>query len=887
MSVRIFAGAEGGSDGAAAIVYAAENGADVINNSWGGPGVPGGGSALDDAVDTALALGAVVVFAGSNGGLGLSPVPWWRHPKAINVSMAYPPLGTDAFSASEADIAAPGEDVLSLRGGSGIGGPTVGGDYVVASGTSMATPHVSGAAALLLSVLPGLTPSEVKWHLEAAAVQADRVGWEGIPWNPRTGWGRLDLTRAFDPLAVTTRLDRYTTIERHEFVGRLSEPSRVGHTFTTHDPVDWSVLAPPWMSAAPASGVGTGVVDLVTDASVTGVGVHDGSYQLSAPGAADGGAALPVRLYAYPDLGLASRTVVMSQDRFGLSTDFGISGLALVGSPTHSVVAWNSRQNRETRSAVLDRAGNVLGSFGLSGGRYGQYAGVAFDGRRFAVLWFEYEGRKTHLLLSRLKADGTPIDAAPRELQVSSRFWYEPKIAFDGHSYVILWTQVSENDSGRTSRLLMLPMGADFAIERKPRRLYQGGIGGSARDAGRVELACGRGHCLAVWRDRDPAGSGIDLIRALRLVSGEPVGMPFDVAANSGTFEPQVASSGDDYLVLVAERSEGPCGPTREWSCDKGILGVRVSGDGQVLDPAPIELITAPADTPMGIELGQIGFDGAAYVLPYTLSNRCVAHHCDSAVFVTRIAVDGTVLDQASPMHSRLVDASRNRQEISPAVATTADGVTVAWQGWPRDPVSDLATTMSLEARPMASQATDLLPSLSIGSIGSIGLSEGERLAVRLLAPGLSGPQLTFGAEGLPNGAILDTSRGVLHWTPAANEEGIYSGIRLMADDASQHIEETVSVMVSNTVSSLSGMVRESDGTPVSGVAVLLAGQGLKRDTVTELDGRFGFFDLAPGTYRVRLGRAARRSWRAPSQRALLVEPTDDIAGLDLIVTPR
>ena len=334
---------------------------------------------------------------------------------------------------------------------------------------------------------------------------------------------------------------------------------------------------------------------------------------------------------------------------------------------------------------------------------------------------------------------------------------------------------------------------------------------------------------------RLPDGTSGGVVRALRFVDGEPVGAPFDIAANPGLLEPQIASSGDHYLVVVGERTAAPCGPTRATSCAKGILGARVSPSGQLLDASPSELITAPADTPMAIELGKIGFDGAHYVLPYTLWNQC-AHHCESAVFVTRVSVDGVVLDEDAPRSTMLVDASRERQQTLSAVAATAGGVTVAWSGVPRDRFSGIATELSVEER--------------------------EHLAVCLLAPGLSSPQTIFSAQGLPAGAILDASSGVLHWTPAPHEAGIHAGVRLIADDGSNHLEETLSITASNVASSISGTVRLSDGTPVAGVAVALQGRGYKRTTASELDGSSAFFDLVPQSYKLALGRASRRNRR-------------------------
>jgi hypothetical protein len=51
-----------------------------------------------------------------------------------------------------------------------------------------------------------LKPEEVRWHLELNADQPGYPGYEGQPWNPYLGWGRINAARVFDTPPVTTRL---------------------------------------------------------------------------------------------------------------------------------------------------------------------------------------------------------------------------------------------------------------------------------------------------------------------------------------------------------------------------------------------------------------------------------------------------------------------------------------------------------------------------------------------------------------------------------------------------------------------------------------------------------------------------------------------------------
>ena len=64
-------------------------------------------------------------------------------------------------------------------------------DYGKLSGTSMATPHVTGTAALLLALDPNATRTEIKRALEQSAKDVDKAGWD-----LHTGWGMVDALRA-------------------------------------------------------------------------------------------------------------------------------------------------------------------------------------------------------------------------------------------------------------------------------------------------------------------------------------------------------------------------------------------------------------------------------------------------------------------------------------------------------------------------------------------------------------------------------------------------------------------------------------------------------------------------------------------------------------------
>jgi|GEM_PF-6698596 len=142
MPIRIFD--ESGYAGDAAVAdglkWAVDHGANVINMSWGGPGYS---LALAKALDYALSKGVVLVAAAGNESVGTPMYPA-AFPGVIAVAASDGLNRLSSFSSYGyfVDLAAPGEDIFSTL-------PL--NSYGYFSGTSMAAPLVSGAAALLLA----------------------------------------------------------------------------------------------------------------------------------------------------------------------------------------------------------------------------------------------------------------------------------------------------------------------------------------------------------------------------------------------------------------------------------------------------------------------------------------------------------------------------------------------------------------------------------------------------------------------------------------------------------------------------------------------------------------------------------------------------------------
>ena len=145
-------------DSAAAIVYAVDNGASVINMSWGSERRS---FVIQDAIDYAYARGAVLVAAAGN-----SQKPATIFPAAYRkvIAVASTEQNQQRFYQSNfgasVDIGAPGNVILSTQ---------IDNRYRLLTGTSMASPHVAGVAALILAKRPALTHEEVRHILMSTA----------------------------------------------------------------------------------------------------------------------------------------------------------------------------------------------------------------------------------------------------------------------------------------------------------------------------------------------------------------------------------------------------------------------------------------------------------------------------------------------------------------------------------------------------------------------------------------------------------------------------------------------------------------------------------------------------------------------------------------------
>lgn len=165
------------SDVVQAIEYAVANGARLINASWGTPELS---LALQEAIRAATEAGVLMISAAGN---GRTDEPFYPSalPEVISVAATDPKDARARFSnyGTQVDLAAPGHLIYSTL-------PNARYDFL--SGTSMAAPHVTGVAALVLSRHPDLNPAQLSDILRNAV--------DPIRTDHPLGTGRLNALKA-------------------------------------------------------------------------------------------------------------------------------------------------------------------------------------------------------------------------------------------------------------------------------------------------------------------------------------------------------------------------------------------------------------------------------------------------------------------------------------------------------------------------------------------------------------------------------------------------------------------------------------------------------------------------------------------------------------------
>ncbi len=164
------------------IMWAADNGARIINMSWGGPGYSNSGQ---EVINYAVNKGCVLIAAAGNSNTSTKHYPA-AYENVISVASTTSSDTRSSFSnfGSWVDISAPGSSIKSTVPFN---------SYAIYDGTSMASPLVASLAGLMLSVNPTMTAGQVEAGLKATA---DNINSQNPFYIGSLGAGRINAYKA-------------------------------------------------------------------------------------------------------------------------------------------------------------------------------------------------------------------------------------------------------------------------------------------------------------------------------------------------------------------------------------------------------------------------------------------------------------------------------------------------------------------------------------------------------------------------------------------------------------------------------------------------------------------------------------------------------------------
>jgi serine protease len=181
------------------IIYAADNGAKVINCSWGGIGFS---QYEQDVINYATAEGALVVAAAGNDHSTEFQTPAY-YDNVLSVAATDSNDRAASFTNFNYDVSvsAPGANIISTWGQN---------SYVALSGTSMASPCAAGVAALVASQHPDYLPQQI---MEQVRVSADDINAVNPDYTYMLGYGRVNAYRALTVSSPGVRIDSLILVD--------------------------------------------------------------------------------------------------------------------------------------------------------------------------------------------------------------------------------------------------------------------------------------------------------------------------------------------------------------------------------------------------------------------------------------------------------------------------------------------------------------------------------------------------------------------------------------------------------------------------------------------------------------------------------------------------
>lgn len=324
----------------------------------------------------------------------------------------------------------------------------------------------------------------------------------------------------------------------------------------------------------------------------------------------------------------------------------------------------------------VSQTGQVLDAdpIPISTADYGQRApSIAFDGNNFLVVWEDTRNRQWYvhnidIYGARVSQSGILLDTMGIEIMVNDSCRQSfPSVSFDGTNYFVVW-QDKQTDTTmcdirgsriNTSGIVIDTFGIEISTANYSQTNPSIGFNGTSY--------------FITWQDRRNGLDNFDIYGARVTTSGNVIdtaGIAISIADSTQSY-PVIACNSADYLV-VWQDNRFSNNPNQETNKQYDIFCTRISGTGQVVDPAGIDLNSQrPADQ----FCPAVAFDGTNYLVVWHDFRNESFPEANSNIYGIRVDESGQILDS-----SAIAISTAPHDQLFPVIAFDGTNYFVVWE---------------------------------------------------------------------------------------------------------------------------------------------------------------------------------------------------------------